>query len=88
MDLENRLTEAVKKRERIGQAVQRAKGRLDSARENVEKIEAKVRKRGIEPDQLGATLKALEVRLDTAVTEFEHQLNEADTALAPYAGDE
>ena len=87
-ELEERLDRAVKKRDQLKEIVQRAKGRLDSARESVTKIEADVRECGIEPDQLGATITALEGRLETAVKELEQQLQEADTALAPYTGED
>lgn len=87
-DLGDRLDQAVKKRNRLNQAMQRAKGRLDSAQENVSKIETEIRGRGIEPDQLGATIKALEGRLKAAVEELELRLREAETALTPYMGED
>lgn len=85
-DLHTRLDAAIKKRDRLKDDVARVKGRLDSARADLATVEGECRKRGVEPDQLDATIEQLKARYAAGVQQAEAEVAQAEQALAPFLG--
>jgi hypothetical protein len=67
--------------------VQRVKGRLDSARSELEAVESECREKGVEPDMLDAAIERLTERYDTVLAGLETSIGEAEKALQPYTGE-
>ena len=72
------------RRDKVREDIQRIKGRLDSARSDRTSIETECRQRGVEPEQLDTAIDQLEKRLADAVGDLETQIQEAESAVAPY----
>lgn len=88
MDERQRLEVAIKRRDRVQQDVNRIKGRLDSARAEVAKVEAECRQKGIEPDNLESTIDQLTEKYNKALVDVETRISKAEADIAPYLGEE
>lgn len=87
MDGRQRLDAAIKRRDKLQQDVNRVKGRLDSARAEVAKVEADCRAKGVEPDALASTIETLTTKFNTAVADLEAKIAQGETDIAPYMGE-
>lgn len=79
-----RLGALLGRRDKVREDIQRIKGRLDSARSDRTSVETECRQRGVDPEQLDTVIEQLEKRLVDAVGELETQIQEAESAVAPY----
>jgi len=79
-----RLDDAIARRDKAAQTVQRLQGRLAAAEEDVAGIEAECQQRGVAPDKLDAAILQLGRRYETAVAAFEKDISEAEGKLAPF----
>lgn len=79
-----RLEALLIRRDQIRESTQRIKGRLDSARSDKAAIEDECKQRGVEPERLDDAIDQLSERLGTAVGDLETQIQEAESAVAPY----
>lgn len=84
MDRRVRLDAAIKRKDRIAADVQRVKGRLDSARLELQKLETECRSKNIDPNRLDETISQLEAKYDQAISELEEVLQKAEADLNPY----
>jgi predicted nuclease with TOPRIM domain len=84
MSTDERLDAALKRRDGLAADVQRIEGRLEAARTTLTEIEEECRAKGIEPDQLDATIQKVETRYKSLVTTLEQEVEAASTALGPY----
>lgn len=84
MDEAQRLEEAIKRRDRLSAAVQRAKGRWDAAKEDLASLEEDCRKIGVPPDQLDDVISRLEQRCSQAIDALEQGIAAGEAALAPF----
>ena len=83
-DTRQRLDDLLGRRDQVQASIQRIKGRLDSARSDRTTIEVECRQRGVEPEQLDNAITQLSERLETAVEDLGVQIQEAESAVAPY----
>ncbi len=79
-----RLNAAIARRDRAGKSVQQLQGRLAAAQEDVAKIEAECKERGVPPAKLDQAITQLEKRYDKAVSAFEADIEDAEGKLAPF----
>lgn len=82
--LDERLEAATKKRNELSAAVQRIEGRLEAEQKNLEQIETECREKGLDPENLDATIEKLNTRYESEVAELETAVSEAETALEPF----
>lgn len=87
-DLKQRLNSAVERRDAAVLNTERVQGRLDSARKNVQDVEAEIRKRGVDPDELDTTIKAVETKLTGLVTDLEARITQSEQEIAPFLEDD
>jgi len=84
MTTDERLEAALKRRDELAADVQRIEGRLEAARTSLTEIEEECRSKGIEPDQLDATIQKVQTRYESLVTTLEQEVEAASAALDPY----
>ena len=83
-DLDQRLTEAVQKRNKLESEAQRVAGRREAAISALEAVEKEISERGLDPNTLSDTIEDLRTRYETAISELEQGIIDAHTALTPY----
>lgn len=81
---EERLEAAVRRRDTLDASCRRLEGRLEAARTALAAVEAECREKGVEPDQIDSTIKLLEERFNSLLSQLEKDLGAAETALAPF----
>ena len=81
------LEAILQRRDKLKDNVQRIKGRLDSARQDVATCEAECLSRKIPPDKLGDAIIQLEERFDTKVAELTRKISIGEQAVKPYLED-
>ncbi len=82
--LDQRLDAAISRREDASAKKQRIEGRLEAARTSLDTVESECREKGVDPEKLDKTIEQLEVRYRTSVEQLEQQVENAETALAPF----
>ena len=84
MDIHEKFKQAVQRRDTLRSKVQRVQGKLEASRETLETIEAESRRRGVEPDELGSTIRQLKTKFEKGVVAFDAELEAAEIQVAPY----
>lgn len=84
---QQRLEDAVRRRDNAQRTVARLQGRLAAARDDVTAIEKECIERSVAPDKLDAAITQLERRYDAAVTAFEKDITAVEGKLAQFAED-
>ena len=82
--LELRLQTALALRDRLSQESQRIAGRKEAADRALEKVEAEIRGRKLDPATLEQTISTLEIAYAQEVSSFEAIVKKAQEALSPY----
>lgn len=85
--IDQRLDQAIKRRDALRAEAQRVQGRQEAAKAALEKIETEIRSKGIEPDKLDAVIAKLETKLEDLVSDLEQQIVASAEALKPFLGD-
>jgi predicted nuclease with TOPRIM domain len=83
-DQRNRLGQAIARRDAAQKDAQRLQGRYEAAKEEVARIEGECRAKGLDPDKLESSIAKLQERYESAISEFESQVNQAEQDLAPF----
>jgi predicted nucleic acid-binding Zn-ribbon protein len=83
-NLDQRLQVALALRDRLSQEAQRIAGRKEAAEKTLEKVEAEIRGRKLDPATLDQTLSTLETAYAQEVSSFEEAVKKAQKALSPY----
>jgi predicted nuclease with TOPRIM domain len=83
-DLDQRLADAVKKRNKLEAEAQRIAGRREAALNALQTVEKEISDRGLDPENLSDTVADLRTRYETAISELEQGVSDAHTALNPY----
>ena len=78
------LEEALSRKQKLIQTLQRLEGRLDAAKSDKLKIEAQIRAKKIEPEDLGNVILSLSERKTTLLQQLETDLLKAENSLQPY----
>ncbi len=84
MELDARLKQALATRDRLAEEVNKIEARRELAQKNLADVEAEIRAKGIDPDQIDEKVRELEEAYAAALTKFEAELDDLDKALAPY----
>lgn len=82
--LDDRLDEAIRRRDDAAAKKQRIEGRLEAAKTALEEVEAECREKGVDPENLDATIDKLAERYGAAVEQLEQEVEAAESALAPF----
>lgn len=82
--LDERLNEAIERRDKLAANKQRIEGRLEAARTARDQVEAECREKGVDPDNLDRTIEQLEERYRAAVEDLEVKVAAAEEALSPF----
>ena len=64
--------------------VERIRGRLDSARQDLTQVDEECRRRKVDPEGLDDVIKQLEERLDREMASLTEGVAEAEVLIAPY----
>lgn len=83
---QQRLDEAIRRRDAAQRTVQRLQGRLAAAQDDVKAIEKECTERGVAPDKLDGAIAQLERRYEAAITVFESEVTLVEGKLAPFEG--
>lgn len=83
-NLDQRLEVVLKRRTAAIAKVQRIRGRLEASEQTVREVEAECRAKGVEPNQLDATIETLSTRYQKSVEQLEREVDGAEEALAPF----
>ena len=83
-DLKQQLEKAVQRRDKLQGQVQRAAGRLESARESLDEVLEECKEKGLDPKTLGQTIQGLKQNLITSLGELTKKLDEAEVAVTPF----
>jgi chromosome segregation ATPase len=84
MELDARLKQAISTRDRLAEEVNKIEARRELAQKNLADVEAEIRAKGIDPDQIDEKVRELEEAYAAALIKFEAELDDLDKALAPY----
>ena len=87
-DQQQRLDDAVQRRDNLLKKVERVRGRLQAARAELAAVEDDCKKKGIKPKQLAATIKKLDGRYETTMDKLETDIQDAEQEVAPFLGEE
>ena len=82
-----RLDQTIRRRDQLRAEAQRIRGRLDSARSELEAVEAECREKGVDPKMLDDAIERLSERYDTVLTGLEVSIQEAEEVLRPFTGE-
>jgi len=84
LTLDQRLQNAISKRDQIASDAQRIAGRKEAAEKSLKSVEDEIRSKNLDPDTLDDTIARLEASFEETVQKFENDVNAAEEALAPY----
>lgn len=87
-NLDQRLDDALGRRDDLEANKQRLVGNLESAQKALEDIRQECRDKGVDPDKLDDTLAQLQKRYEEMVQKLEKGVAEATTKLSPYLNEE
>lgn len=82
------LEELKKRRDTLRDSVQRIKGRLDSARNELKAVEDELTQKKVPPEKLEEAIQKLNGRYDTLVVELQTKIESAEVTVAPYVKEE
>lgn len=82
--LDDRLKQALAAKDRLSDEVHKLEIRRDFALNSLREVEAEIRAKNIDPNEIDRAVSDLETVYSEALTKFESDLNTLDQALAPY----
>jgi hypothetical protein len=82
------LAGLITRRDAVRESVQRVRGRLDSARSELEASEEECRKRKVDPDKINEVIATLTARLATETAALAAKIEAAEAKVAPYLKEE
>jgi len=88
-DIEKRkvLDNLIQRRDDLQTKASRVQGRLDSARQDLESVEADCKKKNIKPAELESTIVKLETKFDEETTSLNERVTKAEEAITPFLED-
>lgn len=84
--LDESLEEALTRRKRVSETLERLKGRKEQAEANLAQIEEECRAKKIDPEKIEEVIQQLENKYRAIVKEIERETQEAERALEPFVG--
>lgn len=82
------LEDLLKRRDTVQNSIQRVKGRLDSARQELKTVDEECVRRKVPPDQLEESIRRLDEKFEVAVVALQTKIETAEVAVAPYMKEE
>lgn len=86
-DRRQRLDKAIERRDRLQEEVQRVKGRLEAARQELSSVEEECRSKGIDPSKLDDAIERLSARYEKSVDDLETRIQQSEQAMKPFVGE-
>lgn len=86
-DRRQRLDEAINRRDRLQEEVQRVTGRLEAARQELSSVEEECQSKGIDPDKLDDAIQRLSDRYNQAIEDLETRIQKSEEAIKPFVGE-
>ena len=83
-DVSKRLEAANRKRSELESFVQKNAGKLESARQSLQRLEEECRSKGVDPMKLDETIQKLEERILQLLTQLEADVKATEKSLEPY----
>lgn len=78
------LDEALKRKQKLTQTLQRLQGRLDVAKSDKTKLDAEIREKGFDPEDLDNVIERLSDQKTKLLEQLEQHLHEAEQSLLTY----
>ena len=78
------LDDLTQRRDTAQGKVSRVQGRLDSARQDLENVEADCKKKKLKPEDLEDTITKLENKFDQEATSLEKRIQKAEDSVTPF----
>ncbi len=78
------LDEALKRKQKLEQTLNRLQGRLDVAKSDKLKLDAEIRDKGYDPDDLENVIEQLGKQKEQLLLQLETHLHDAETKLLTY----
>ena len=78
------LDEALKRKQKLEKTLNRLQGRLDVAKSDKLKLDAEIREKGFDPDDLENVIERLGQQKEQLLLQLETHLQEAETKLLTY----
>lgn len=78
------LDEALKRKQKLEQTLNRLQGRLDVAKSDKLKLDAEIRDKGYDPDDLEKVIERLGTQKEQLLLQLETHLHDAETKLLTY----
>lgn len=78
------LDEALKRKQKLTQTLQRLQGRLDVAKADKTKLDAEIREKGFDPDDLDNVIERLSSQKTKLLEQLEQHLQTAEQSLLSY----
>lgn len=75
------LDEALKRKQKLTQTLQRLQGRLDVAKSDKVKLDAQIREKGFDPDDLDGVIDRLVKQKEDLLEQLEQHLQHAEQSL-------
>jgi chromosome segregation ATPase len=83
-DAKQQLLDLVSRRDAVKADKQRIQGKLESARTELDEVDADLRARKVDPKKIDTVIKQLGERLGAEVTAIEDKIVEAETKVTPF----
>ena len=83
-DNKKKFDDLLKRRDTVQAKAERAKGRLDGARKELEAVVEECRKKGVAPEQLSEAIQKLQGKFDALAADVAQRVERAEKAIAPY----
>lgn len=83
-DAKQQLLDLVARRDAVKAEKQRIEGRLESARSELEEVDADLRARKVDPKKIDTVINQLGGRLEAEVTAIEEKITEAEEQVTPF----
>lgn len=83
-DKKKKLDELIKRRGSLQADVSRVRGRLDSARKDLEEVKENCRKKKLDPVDLETTIQKLEDKFDKESSDLDSQIRKAEELITPF----
>ena len=79
-----RLDRASRRRDDLAEKTQRVRGRIEEAERALVDLDAEIRSKGLDPENLDETLRKLSDEYDRTLRKFEADLDAAERDLEPF----
>lgn len=80
-EIKRRLSSLQSRRDEAARTVERSKGRLEEAERAMADLEAECRSKGLDPDNLDASIEKIRLALNTSLQKYEGEIQRVEEAL-------